>query len=330
MVEGEQGRHEAAVALLEGTEGQGTAQPSPEPSEGALPPRLDEAEGEQGAQTPEGVSDDDELEGGEEAAEAKDAEAKDAEAKAKQSPGWKAFARKAAKLKEERRAFDEAKASFRAQTDALSHKLKAAEEYDQLRVLFRDDPTAALERLGATYADITDHVLKAGTPEAKIEQLERQLREQRERDERAAQQAGQQRAERAFVAIASRAEAYPDLAEFAETFGEAELLQNAYGVANDLRQRLGRTPADEEIAKELDSLAKTYHDKIRTRGGGRTNSPTPASDTGTGQRSKPSVPRAPKTMTNHHAREAKGIPKRETDEDRAERARQMLAGLKHW
>lgn len=317
MSEGGEASREAAVAVLRGDPA--TPKESPQAAE----------------QVPAGEAASEDL-----ASEASDADAaspeepSEAEGEAaspqavKEGPGWKAYARKAHKLKEERRALDEAKTHFRAQTEAIGEQLRAAKEYEQIRALFREDPTAALERLGASYADITNHVLKAGTPEAKIEQLERQLKAQEERERRAEQFANQTRAEQTFVTLATRVEAYPDLAEFTETFGESELIQNAYGIASDLRARLGHIPSDEEIAKELDTRARIYHDKIRSRGGGRTNSPTPALDTGTDKRSKPSATRAPKTLTNNHAREAKGIPKRETDEERVERARQMLAGLK--
>lgn len=316
-----QASREAAVAALRGETAETKPTGSPAPAE--------QAEGEGIALASPGEEAAAEGEPSEKPAEEATTDGEGASpAEAKQSPGWKAYARKTQKLKAERQALDEAKAHFRAQTEAIGEQLRAAQEYEQIRSLFREDPTAALERLGASYADITNHVLKAGTPEAKIEQLERQLKAQADREQQAARQADQSRAERAFVAVATRAEAYPDLAEFTATLGEEELINNAYGVATALRDRLGHIPSDEEIAKELDQRAKLYHDKIRTRGGGHPNSPSPESDTGTGQRSKPPATRAPKTLTNNHAREAKGIPRRETDEERAQRARQMLAGLK--
>lgn len=259
--------------------------------------------------------------GAEEAAPAEEAPAAPEQPK---SPPWKAYERKRARLREEAEGVRRARAELEAQLQANAPLFEDGKRFRAMREQATSDPLSALEALGLTYEQLTRAVLSGDddrerrkAADAAAEPIKKEI--EALRSER--QQAAVHQAEREFVSLASRAEAFPELSVWVDTFGPQAVLTEAYGVADQLRSAWGRNPSDEEIARELDRRAGIFHTKVR----GAAPSAIPARTTGPGERAKSSVTRAPTTISQRHASETSGKGRDETEEERVSRARELLA-----
>lgn len=319
---GPSAERDAAIAMLQGAgealDKAGGAKPPQKGGKTNKAPAAAPAEPEAAPEAAAGG------EGAEPAEEATEAEPEAEEAKAPEAPKtppWKAYERKKAALREERAKVEAAKAEVNSYVREHAPLIEAGKHLERLKALASSDPVALLEAFGLDYGRVTSHVLQSGSPDAKLEQLERQLKQREEQDRTAQQRAVAQRAEHEFLSIATKADTYPDLTTFAEVFGAETVVKEAYDVAHQLTSAWGRSPSDAEIASELDRRAGIYHSRVR----GVAHSTTPARSPGPGERAKSSVTRAPTTISQQHASESSGKSREDTEAERIDKARALLA-----
>lgn len=232
------------------------------------------------------------------------------------------LARKRNKLKEERASLDQARRDFASQSEALQAQLRDVETTKALLSKLSDpeQALAALESLGLTYSDLTAIALKQGTPDAKVERLQRELEAERktrtERDEaarkereRADGEAAAQQAQKLFMGIV-RDGKYPEAA----LYEDAEIIEAAEALGTQLHAETGRWPNLETLATELEARLAALHAKQRERLGVGSAAKKPAATTA-------------KTLTNRDAAEITGRTREETDEERRAAAIAMAEKL---
>jgi len=171
------------------------------------------------------------------------------------------------RVNKERKALAAEREAFARERAQTAERLTKAEWLEQALARAKDDPEA-LSEFGIDYDAWTASRLREGTPDAKIELLEKKLdaeaalREKRERFEREREEAEHNaRAEEAFVSL-TRSGAYPET----ELYKDAVIKQMGEAVGQELGRTLGRPALHKEIAAEVErQLAEIEADKAAAR-----------------------------------------------------------------
>jgi len=157
------------------------------------------------------------------------------------------------RVNRERKALAAEKEAFARERAATSERLTKADRLEQALARAKDDPSA-LSEFGVSYDDWTAKLLAAGTPDAKIELLEKKLnaaealREKRERLEQEREQAEHDtRAIGAYVTL-SRSGDFPET----ELHNDKTIAQMGEVVGQELSKTLGRAASHREIAADVE------------------------------------------------------------------------------
>jgi|GEM_PF-4730821 len=172
-----------------------------------------------------------------------------------------------AEIARRERSSREQMAAFEAERGTLTAAKQRAEEYDALLAQIETDPSAVLsllEKKGKTFQHLVDHVIQKDTPEAKLENLQKEFRDYKQsQDDKitaaqaSATQAQQEQAiadytkqQHAFVE--QNADDYPLI----NAIGGHKLL---YQLADAHYKETGQILSHKDAA---DALEKTYFDNL--------------------------------------------------------------------
>lgn len=272
---------------------------------------------------------------------------------AKKGPNWAAYTRKKNKLAAQRAEFDRARGDFQAQQTQIQSMIrdgqKAKQVLAEVERRLAEDPYSLLHERGVNIDGLLEKRVKAGTPEAQIEELQKRIDgltkkledkdKDREGQATAAQiSAAREAAGKDFVALVRQnASEVPALADL----DDDDMIEEGHLLA-DRWSAEGKNFNAADVALELEKKFAKRHAKVRGTAASPKDAtkPSAAQDTAPSKTGKPEDAKAPpRTLTNRAAAETSGKkPVRKTPSDyrkaaleRAEREGWKLAStpLRH-
>lgn len=236
---------------------------------------------------------------------------------AKKGPNWAAYSRKKAKLAAQRAEFDRARTDFQAQQQQIQTLIrdgqKAKQVLSEVERRLAEDPYSLLQERGVNIDGLLERKVKAGTPEAQIEELQKRIDgltkkledkdKDREGQATAAQiSAAREAAGKDFVALVRQnAAEVPALADL----DDEDMIEEGHLLA-DRWSSEGKRFNAADVALELEKKFAKRHSKIRGSAASAAKPPA-AQDTAPGKSGKPEDAKAPpRTLTNRAAAETSG------------------------
>lgn len=247
-------------------------------------------------------------------------------------PRFSALARKEAQLFREREA-------MKAQKAALEEAHRQVVAFEEARQTAKTNPLAALDALGLSYEEITQHLLNGNTPtpaaevaavRQELEQLRAEQREAQERAEKAAQDRLAQ--EQAQIIESFRASAIEHVATNADRYELTTVNNAAHLVPQVIEEHFAKTKqlltvaqgaelVEKHFERLADQVAKTR--KFQARNASTNTAPTTAPAAPAATAPAP----AARTLSNAMTASATATaPKFRTDEDRIRAALARLEG----
>jgi hypothetical protein len=155
---------------------------------------------------------------------------------------------------------------------SISEREKQFKEYETKRARAKEDPAAALEALGLTYEEITEHYISGKNPEkVRLRQIERELREAKEAREREQQESQQKQVQKQIDDFKSNLTAEVKQAgeqfELVNHFGAYDLV---YNVMDEWYREKGEilpvAKAAEMVEKHCELEIQKYKNLKKMRG----------------------------------------------------------------